>query len=184
MRLWTIQPIEAIKEIEVKGIYKTNRKMIDQDFIRAYNWISEKMIEKIGDAPKDIKYPLWAWYTYNNKHKQPDLRNSGYAKKGTKLCCIEFEIEENKVLLSDFDAWHIVLNDGYYFDTNNNKEWNKKYNQMLKLPKNKQEIEKRKTWDKIFINKENNLLKINYIQATFWKLEKENIINIKQFIAR
>ncbi|MEW3584057.1 DUF3841 domain-containing protein, partial [[Clostridium] symbiosum] len=32
----------------------------------------------------------------------------------TKCVCIEFEIDDNKVLLSDFDGWHFVLSNGYY----------------------------------------------------------------------
>lgn len=183
MKLWTIQPIEAIKEIENKGYYSTNIEEIDLDFIKSYDWIVEKMKNTIGDAPEGIKYPLWAWHTYNGKHQRPDFRNSGYAKRGSNLCCIEFEIEENKVLLSDFDSWHIVLNNGFYFDFENEKESSKKYENILKLPKEEQQKEKVKTWDKVFINKE-NLSNTNYIQATFWKLEKEKITDIKKFVAK
>lgn len=161
MKLWTIQPVEVINEIEEKGYYITDKEKIDNDFITAYNWITDKMKENIRNSD-NIEYPLWAWHTYDGKRKQPDLRNSGYAEKGTKMCCIEFEIQDDKVMLSEFDEWHIVLNDGYGFD---NELWDKKYEHILTLSEEQQEKEKIKSWENVIIHKKEDVINKQYIQA-------------------
>ena len=54
--------------------------------------------------------PRWAWYKYDETKYRPDLRYSGYLKKGVKGVMIEFEESFENVLLTDFDEWHLVLN--------------------------------------------------------------------------
>ena len=73
------------------------------------------MKQRIGKPEnKDIVLPIWVWDQREGKRKRRDLRYSGYADRGTKMVQIEFEIPLKNVLLSDFDAWHLVLNK-YYF---------------------------------------------------------------------
>ena len=46
--------------------------------------------------------------------KRPDMRVHGrnWGEKGTPVVLLTIEIPDNLVLLSDFDYWHCVLNDG------------------------------------------------------------------------
>ena len=58
------------------------------------------------------------------KHKKLDLRNIRLGTPGEKSVCVEFEIDDLQVLLSDFFAWHSVLNGGFYNYSHTEAEWN------------------------------------------------------------
>ena len=77
------------------------------------------MIKRIGPPPEGVVYPVWAWYKQNGKRKKPDLRSErwGYGPGDEDYTCIEFEIPEDHVLLSDFDSWHTILNNGLFSDS-------------------------------------------------------------------
>jgi hypothetical protein len=51
------------------------------------------------------EYPIWLWT------KRPDLRKSAHLPKGEPGVLLKVEIDNNRVLLSDFQAWHFVLSD-------------------------------------------------------------------------
>lgn len=192
MKLWTIQPIEILEEINEKGYFCCNETKAenitgDFSFKSAYDWLVPEMEKRIGKKPNNINYPIWAWHTRDWKRKKPDLRFSAYDKKGTKCVCLEIEIPDNEVVLSDFSAWHFVLNNMYLDDSKNEFEWDKYQKEFNILSQSEQEIAKRNSWQKIF-----NVTPIKtdwiengrFIQATFWKLKKENIRKIQYFTAR
>jgi hypothetical protein len=35
---------------------------IESEFHTAYKWIVEQMKLRVGNPPKDVKYPIWAWH--------------------------------------------------------------------------------------------------------------------------
>lgn len=105
MKLWTVQPVEAINIIEKTGAFTCDETKSDKDFRKAYEWIAKEMDKRQITHPKDLTLPLWAWHTRDWKHKKPDLRNIGLGTPGEKSVCIEFEIDDLQVLLSDFFAW-------------------------------------------------------------------------------
>ena len=181
MRLWTMQPVSILTEINRKGAVTCTTALSENfhDFKDAYLWMSEKMTERGIKNPDNVVLPLWAWHTFDGKHKKPDLRHSGYMSTGTDAVCIEFEIPDDEVLLSGFVEWHSVLNDGYYIDAVDDKEWERLYAEYDRLPVNKKEEVKRKSWMRIF-----NVSDCQYIQATFWKLDKSMIKKITHFKAR
>lgn len=82
MRLWTIQPIVVYDYIQKYGSYCCLSEKCPnmEDFLIPYQWLTQKMAEKIGSPPQGIKYPVWAWHTYATKRKKPDLRRSGHAE--------------------------------------------------------------------------------------------------------
>jgi len=118
MKLWTIQTPDVYEKILKEGKYFCDEKkanLLESDeFRNAYNWLSKKMVQKIGHSK--VKYPVWGWYCIDGKNKKPDLRLSGYGERGKELVCLEIEIPDEKVVLSDYDLWHFVLNDIYLFD--------------------------------------------------------------------
>ena len=69
MILWTIQPIEVYNLIQEKGYYICDPSKSEclemMCFEKAYDWLIEKMKEKIGQPPLNAKYPVWAWHTWN-----------------------------------------------------------------------------------------------------------------------
>lgn len=193
MILWTIQPIEVWEELNRKGYYICNAKksenLIDDvcNFKLAYDWLVRDMETKIGKRPIDVLYPIWAWHTRNWKHKKPDLRESGYDAKGVKSVCIEIEIPDNQVLLSDFDAWHFVLNHSWLDNSTSEEEYDKNQIWFDSLSYKEQEILKEKSWQGIYDIRpfENDWFQRGrYIQATFWKLELSQVQKVQFFVAR
>ena len=124
MILWTFQPLEIWEQLQKAGIYRCDPAFADPDFIRAYGWIARKMRERIGPPPEGAGYPVWAWHTQRWKHKKPDLRRERWhCGPGNEMyACIEIEIPDSQVLLSDFDEWHCVLNGCLVSDTEEENE--------------------------------------------------------------
>jgi hypothetical protein len=186
------------------GSLRGNANHVYDDFKMAYNWMIEQMKIRLKiNMPDDLTYPVWAWYQWCNEDKRkPDLRYSGYGEKGTKLYRIEFEIEDHKVLLSDFDLFHFVLN--YWYISKNEKENNvfdeemdKNNITLLDLQDFNKKSEKinslrdqiEKSWNLIFdLDWHDEYITSpkheKSIQAVFWELEWEQVIDIKEFIAR
>ena len=64
------------------------------------------MQEKISLPPENMNTPIWCWYAQDD-HIVP--KNRYYSNQA----CIELELPANKILLSDFYLWHVVLMDGF-----------------------------------------------------------------------
>ena len=193
MQLWTIQPIEVHELLEKEGIVICDEKksplmQCDAEvFKKGYRWMAEQMRSRIGISPFGVKYPIWAWHTRDWKHKKPDLRGCGFAEKGIRCVCIELEVPDQEVLLSDFDAWHWVLSDSYLAEAINEEENEKEEAWFEALDAEKQNEVKITSWNRIF-----NLELVDnkwmtrgaYIQATFWVLKKEYVRKVQYFTAR
>lgn len=110
MKLWTIQSIEFYEKLKMDGRISIplDSEFIHEDFRQAYDWIRKKM--------SITNYPIWAWCKFEGKIGPMDMRCSGYAKRGTDLVQIELNVNENDVLLSDFELFHYVLNYWYLPD--------------------------------------------------------------------
>jgi len=189
MILWTIQTHPAWKEFEQKGLLRTNPKFSEEYFISAYDWMVNQMELRLPLKPPEVVYPLWAWYQWQEERKRPDLRSAGHLPPGEKGVRIEFEIDENSVLLSDFDLWHYVLNYCYLSETEEEGEvFEKELKEKgLSFYRDKplqdmlyhKKIEK--SWEKIF---DISPGKTYSIQATFWELYINQIRDIRFFRAR
>jgi len=61
--------------------------------------------------PNPARYPLWGWYRWQGAGRcRPDLRCAGHLERRVPGFRIEVDLPDHMVLLSDFDAWHCVLN--------------------------------------------------------------------------
>lgn len=106
MRVWTIQPLEAWERLQASRALYADGRRIWPEFRCAFQWMREQILQRIpGYAGR---YPWWAW-----AHPRPDLRRAGYLPRSTRGVRLELELPGREVLLSSFDAWHIVLNQGY-----------------------------------------------------------------------
>lgn len=188
MKLWTIQPVEVYEQILKRGYYVCDGRKTDKHFRERYKWLCQQMKEKIGKPPKNVSYPVWAWHTRNFKRKKPDLRSSEYGYSGTKMVCLEIDIPDNEVLLSDFDAWHCVLNKWYLNTECWDEETFDKDHAWLDslLPEERKKVIE-KSWQGIFNlePKETDwCARGKWIQATFWILKKEYIKKVQFFTVR
>ena len=110
MRLWTIQPVVVYEELQRTGVFRHTEKIPEpfyDCFENAFCWLV-KYLKAKDDCPDGIQFPIWAWFRFNGQEKKPDLRHSCYGVRGEKMVCLEIEIPDDKVLLSDFDLWHFV----------------------------------------------------------------------------
>lgn len=204
MRLWTIQNIGAYKELKEAKELKGKSEFVYEDFRYAYNWMIKQMGKRLNvPSPDSLAYPIWSWYQWRGVNKRkPDLRYSGHSERGEKLVRIEFEIEEDKVLLSDFDLFHYVINYWYLPSSeHDSKQFDKEmarsgitlYDLQDCTQKSAILIILRKkveeSWNKIFnLDWEEEYITANReeksIQGVLWELKWEQIINVDEFIAR
>lgn len=120
MILWTIQPEEVYRLLMDTGVYHCDfNKSKMQDWKMQYDWLAEQMSNRIGLPPANVSYPVWAWHTWEGNRKRPDLRRErwGNGWKGEQFVRMEIEIPDEQVLLSDFDAWSIILLNGLLSET-------------------------------------------------------------------
>lgn len=184
MKLWTIQPYCVYELLQRNGVYRCDPKVNDfldhKYIIAAYDWISNQMKKIIGIPDVSIKYPVWAWYVIEGKHKRPDMRKSCF-KVFEKSVLLEIEIPDEDVLLTDHDYWHMPLNNSINYQANyiepiSDEEWYKEVEKEDKfynsLNDNEKLLYKQKSWEKIICTKHSS---IQYIQATFWELKKDQI---------
>lgn len=177
MILWTIQHQEAYQEMLKNGVLRGNHKYITADFFEEpYAWMANQMKKRVGTPPDGVSVPVWAWYQWEGKRKRPDMRvhGRGQGYKGTPIVLLTLDVPDDKVLLSDFDYWHYVLND-----------WE------IIFPIADDIIytdeEKRKSWENIFdiccsFSGEEN--RFPSTQATMWEIKKEWVIKAEHFVSR
>lgn len=187
MKLWTIQTEEAYKKLLEEGhLYGDFSKSIMQDWKLQYEWLAARMRKRIDPPSPNISFPIWAWHTYDGKRKKPDLRRERFGNGfyGEVFYCLEIEIPDNEVLLSDFDLWNIILLNGLI--SYSEKEDEKIEAQYESLQKEEKESFLSKNWEKVFdiIELDNPWVTCGeWIQATFWELKTEHIKQVWKFIS-
>ncbi|WHE88346.1 DUF3841 domain-containing protein [Lachnoanaerobaculum gingivalis] len=165
MLLWTIQHKTTYDILLETGRLIANEKslLFEGAFRSSYDWLAKQMKKRIGMPPNGVRYPIWAWYQWEGVRKRPDMRTHRYGgKKGIPIVLLSIDVPDNMVLLSDFDMWHVILNDGYLplYEKDD-----------IEYPS---EDEKLKSWENVFCIDE--VTDCWYIpkstQATFWELKK------------
>ncbi|HRU96872.1 MAG TPA: DUF3841 domain-containing protein [Ruminococcus sp.] len=193
MILWTIQPAELYAQIMKDGYYQFDPDKATKDTAfmfeakNAYDWLATEMIKRIGKPPHGVSYPVWAWYIYDFKRKKPDLRKAEYGIKGEQMVCLEIDIPDNEVVLSDEEKWHHVLGNWYIYSANCEKDFNEEVRWFDKLTEDKKQEEIISSWQRVFdVEPVNNGFEIQgrFVQATFWKLKAEQIRKVQFFTAR
>lgn len=163
LRIYTIQEIASLDNHELYLTGEHNHTIVG--FEDSYQWMRSKMSEKISNFSGDK--PIWAWI------KKPSLKQ--IKQESGKICRITALIPIERILLSDFDTWHFVLNQQYL--SLNEKDDKPTYT----------EEEMYDSWDKVFdihprTDKEIPWLggKV-YIQACVDRIYKDEIISVRYF---
>lgn len=156
------------------------------DFTEMYDWLANEMLVRTYTPPENVVYPVWAWYKQNGKNSKPDLRRERWTNGigGEKLVCMEIEVPDEKVLLSDFDSWSIVLCNRLLSDTS--EEDALLYAVFDSLSSEDQRYMKYENWKRVFdiTPFENDWCRRGlWIQATFWELTTDMIRKVQHFTA-
>lgn len=187
MILWTIQPVEVYDLIQETGVYHCDfTKSMLSDCQDQYDWLVQEMKDRIGDPPRGVSYPVWAWYMWEGDRKKPDLRRErwGNGWKGERFVCMEIDVPEDRIVLSDFDSWSIILLHGLLSDSE--EEDARLENEYNSLSEKDKKAYRDKNWEGAFdlTYVDNDWMhRGDSIQATFWELRKEDIRKIWFFTA-
>lgn len=103
---WSIQTMSKWQEVQKLGYLKGNADYIWEEFAEPYAWMMQQMKSKLPNY--DGEYPVWLWID------RPDLRRSAHLRKGEQGVLLKLELDENDVLLSEFQAWHFVLSHSFF----------------------------------------------------------------------
>lgn len=169
MKVWTI-----FNQEQYDYFLKNEEYIADSAqamFPESYNWLSKKMEERI-EKPKEVTYPVWVWYKFGKSYK-PDLRFGGYNERGTICYLLELEVNENEILLSNFDYWHFVLNRWKIADENEEISIEDSWNRIFDLDFILEE-------DKEYYTNQDFLM----IQGNIWKILKNQVKSVRRFIAK
>jgi len=129
VRLWTIQSHDAWENFNKTGALRADGRRVQRHDLDSYRWMMEQMQRRLPVYRG--RFPVWAWYK-----PKPDLRGTGFLPPGVKGFRIEFVVPAARVLLSDFNSWHHVLN-GWYLPLTRDEaeEWfrldNTSFNQAV-----------------------------------------------------
>lgn len=137
IRLYTIQHETAYLNLIKTGVLNvTDESLIDPDFLLAYKWLVGQMAKRIENFSGH--YPIWAWTKrgYHTNVKEWTTPNP--------LVFLAVDVPVNRVLLSDFSAWHFVLN-GWYL-SKSEEDLEKDLSPLQIFSKE----EKEKSWELIF----------------------------------
>lgn len=197
-------------EVRTSGCYQCDgtRSFGDSDSVTraAYDWIISVLAEK-SPRPYGCIEPVWCWYRIDGiDNKKPDMRRERWVDGEPRdVDRINLDIDESRVLLSDFDLWHIPLNSGYFgtddadddefydeLEQNGIKPW-LLFNKTLKqdihdknvldsLHASEQAV--RDTWYRCLFPEcerytENG--RSQYVQGVFWEIHEKDIISSQRF---
>lgn len=158
MKFYTLQNLKAWNQAKLKGYLEGNKEYADEEFFsKSYLWMMEQMSKRLKHYNEE--YPIWLWVDPSNINCVELLQDE--------WVILEVNLSNEQVLLSNFEAWHIVLNDCHLDEEN------------LKMTKEK-------SWECIF--DKGILKKLGYgfddydLQAVTGKIELNDIKVIKYIV--
>lgn len=213
MELWTLQHPDVYDELMKKGSFIVDPSRImcpefeDDAFNHenlAYNWLIERMDERLPKRPDSATYPIWAWYKQRDRNDgKPDMRSRAHAEPGSPLVRMRLEVPDELVLLSDFEEWNGILMYCHLSKTEKDSDdfrqrWKSagiEYQQLGNFDVTSPELE---AFRKEIVDSWELALDVTtprdeqwhgpeeerWIQATFWELEPEYVKSVEHFIAR
>lgn len=174
LRLYTIQPQALWDTLQKEGITRVDSWRTEKDFSQAYQWLKLQMKKRVrGYRGGDL---FWAW-----AEKPPFEEYYQWGNPGEPKVCLELLIPKKRVLLSDFDLWHHVLN-GWYLclsEKESERLWKRKMTSSFRR-------EQSKSWEKIFdltlADKYLDWLGGNVrVQATFEYFRRDEVVSVEYF---
>ena len=186
MILWTIQPEEVYELINRTGVYRCDEEKAKvEDFCPTqYNWLADQMRRRIGPPPEGVRYPVWAYQRWDKDRLKPDLRSIRWfwGGKSNTFYRLEIDIPDEQVLLSDYWAWSVMLNDGLLsYSEEEADELDRLYASLS--PEAQKEM-LFTIWERVFnVTLTNNEWngQGEIVQATFWELRLEQIRKVTRF---
>jgi hypothetical protein len=185
VRLWSIRQAEEFAGLKNGDALRTQSSKVDQDFRAAYDWMSQQLNAHAGPPPKGVDCPIWLWqHCYGTSKSRPDLRTRCLLPTGTAGVRIEVDLPSENVLLSNFDAWHCVLNNHPYFASDAECEEMERSSGEKDLSHADLEKVKVDSWQRIF---DLSLIpdpRVWSVQGVVWEIPVSSITKVEYFTAR
>ena len=146
MRVWMISAADLYTRLWQEGVLFADPARAISGFEDAYAWMRGQMAERLPDYQGH--WPWWAWLHPPAGRSRPDLRarwayHNGWSA-GAECVRLGLDVPDTDLLLSDFDKWHAVLNDGPLVSSD--EEWDA----FEALPVAERQAAKEATWPGIF----------------------------------
>lgn len=182
MKVWTMQPKSVLDEIEITGTYRCDRSLSfnlskPDSLDSKYQWLITRMEDRIGKRPEGVEYPIWAWHTWDGKRQCPNVESPAFLKRNEDKVLLTLEIPEKDVVLTDFEAWQIVLDGGYLTKEIDEEKLEELEAYIDSLDEDTLEKEIEKSWENVL--EYPNFGANSFVQATFWEIKKEYVIDTK-----
>lgn len=201
LRLYTIQPSSLVPVLLQEGRLLAKPEFGEhgtpEGWRGAYAWLAQQMRDRLPATPEAAKFPFWAWHSWNGaKQAKPDLRYSSMRRWGAgarRYVLLELDVPWEEALLSDFEAWHWVLNYWYFGAARETGQFERDlkkrgmcYWKQKPLPDMHAHARLTQTWERIFELRTAAALlgtprKSQQVQATFWELRVEQIRAVTEF---
>ncbi|MCI4665838.1 MAG: DUF3841 domain-containing protein [Neomegalonema sp.] len=181
MKIWTVQSAAAWRELRRNARLIARREHQTADFRAAYDWMRAQMLERIGPPANAGAQPLWGWAKCGAQARSlsADELSCGYAPG--EHVVIQADIPENALLLSDFEAWHCVLNGTFLARNGAENDAFEKRGQLARDDAGLQR-EIKHSWARVFDMPQLcaafwGPAELRWIQACFWVLEERRILS-------
>lgn len=203
LTLYTFQPLFVWETLCDLGYYhpffideldpdlKNGAAEWDWSFLSAYTWLKNQMNKRGIVYENNNSHMIWAWHHWASyKKTAPDKRYASVYNyfKTEPYVMMELSIPKERVLLSDYDSWHFVLNYWYFEKRRKSDKFVKEYNYYRIKPKNQEEIHPlmSESWEQIFDMKLAREIidipkKAQQIQATFFELFYNDVKKVHFF---
>lgn len=185
MIVWSVQPKSVLADLEQYGTIRCDLSrsfnLSKTDSLKQpYQWLMKKMEERIGKRPEGVFYPIWAWHTWDFERKAPPSDSAAFLERTEDKVAFTLDIPKKEVVLTDFDAWQYVLN-GWLLTLTLSDQKQRALETYLDTLNEKQWVETiEASWNLVFLTDPvctPEYHRGKYVQATFWELKKEYIIN-------
>jgi hypothetical protein len=181
MRAWTIQTTDVAESLAAGRTWYARAERIAPHWQHAYRWMREQMRGRLGPPSFGSQFPVWIWQQWRGQARpRPDLRCRGHLPRGVHGARIELEIEAERLLLSDFELWHYVLN-GWYLPRSTSDERRHEHTVDRRLI----EASWRRIFDLHWLHPRFTLPgREKSVQGVTWELRPEDVRKVDYFVAR
>lgn len=188
MIVWTFQPASILEEIEKTGTFRCDPdrsfNLTKENNLKSqYSWLMGQMEKRIGIRPEGVAYPIWAWHTWDFERRMPDPDSGAFLESREPKAALTLDIPEDRMVLTDFDAWQLVMNGNFLSEPiESEEEFERTLFWLESLSEEELLKETEKSWQRVFNTEpfdSDSFSRGRYVQATFWEIRKEYIREIR-----
>jgi hypothetical protein len=180
-QVWTIQSGDVLAALSAGRVWRARAAHVEAGWRPAYRWMTRAMTGALGPPEAPDQMPIWCWCQWRGGlRRRPDLRVGGHLPRGTLGVLLELQLAPGRMLRSDFELWHYVLN-GWYLPASAADE------RAFEADPDPRRIEA--SWDRIFdlqghSRRYTAARAERSVQGVIWELRPADVVQSTPFVAR